>query len=242
VEQQSSSGDQLCAAPVCEQAIVANADKRPREDMDEKAPYEIRRLKGQHPTPIAAATVAITESDLAVLETDDATVRDRDSVRVPAEISEYLLRTSHGWFAVNHPLSSRRLAKLTTAGPSAYPERAVFDRGGKAVQKLASEEGRECAYRYKEIRSTSNPPIACWREATAGDDAVDMRVEGQRLRPRVEDGNGAGKHSEMLTTDVMKRFQCSRKEQSKGDTTIGEEEGVERRGHGEDHVKVGHGQ
>jgi hypothetical protein len=69
-----------------------------------------------------------------------------------------------------------------------------------------------------------------------------MRVEGQRLRPGVEDGNGAGKHSEMLTTDVMKRFQCSRKEQCKGHATFGEEEAVERRGHGEDHVKVRDGQ
>src|SRR5678815_556318 len=114
VEQDSSSGDQLRAAPVCEQATVANADKRPWEDVDEKAPYEIRRLQGEYATPIAAATVAIAESDPAVLKADDATVRDRDPMRVPAEISEYLLRTSHG-LSLIHISEPTRLLSISYA-------------------------------------------------------------------------------------------------------------------------------
>jgi hypothetical protein len=40
----------------------------------------------------------------------------------------------------------------------------------------------------------------------------------------------------------MERFQCRGKKVSEGDTTIGEEEGVERDGHGKDHMEVRHGQ
>jgi len=114
-KKQPSLGHEPGAAPVGEQAVVADADKRAWKHVDEKASYEISRLEDEKALPIPVPTVAIPESDLPVLFTHDAAVRDGDAVRIPPEVSQHLLGPGHRRLAVDHPLSSRRLAELATA-------------------------------------------------------------------------------------------------------------------------------
>ena len=241
-EEEPSSGHEPRAAAVTEKTVVPNADKRAWEHVSEKPTHEIMSVDGHQAFAVSVLAVAITESHLAVVEMDDAAVGDGDAVRIASEIAEHLLGTGHRRLAVDHPLSSGRLSELATAHHGTDSDRVVIEGGGKAVQERASEDGREEAHGHEEVWTTGNPSIACSAEATAGDDAVDVGMKRQSLRPGVEDGDGSGLDSEALSADVMERFECGGKEQPKGDTTIGEEEGVERWGYGEDDVEIWNGQ
>jgi len=48
--------------------------------------------------------VAPTKSDLVVGKRDQAMVRDGHAMGVAAQILEYILGATEGWFAVDHPV------------------------------------------------------------------------------------------------------------------------------------------
>jgi hypothetical protein len=60
-KKQPSLGHEPGAAPVGEEAVMADADKRAWKHVDEKASYEISRLEDEQALPIPVPTVAIPE-------------------------------------------------------------------------------------------------------------------------------------------------------------------------------------
>ena len=75
-------------------------------------------------------------------------------------------------------------------------------------KEQSAEPSREDANRQEEPRPASHPSSLVWREATAWDNAVQMRVVLQGLPPSVEQGDRADLCAEMLGIggDVVHRF------------------------------------
>lgn len=80
--------------------------------------HEFSRGQGEEVRPIPPASVSIAEGHLSVVESDDSFVADSDAVRVPAEVTQYLIWSCHGRLAVDDPGCTGRAAQaLTCEGP-----------------------------------------------------------------------------------------------------------------------------
>lgn len=75
----------------------------------------------------------------------------------------------------------------------------------EALEELASKHPGQDAYGYEEVGTRSNPLIPRGAEAAARDDAVDVRMKGQGLRPGVKHGNRAREHPETALADGVER-------------------------------------
>ena len=70
--------------------------------------------------------------------------------------------------------------------------------GGQLFEEPAPEQPREHAHRQEESRPTSDPALTVGGEATAGHDAVHMRMVRQRRAPGMQDQRHANLGAEML--------------------------------------------
>jgi hypothetical protein len=112
----------------------------------------------------------------------------------------------------------------------------------QAVEELSPEDPREDPNRHQEPRAASDPPVARQSQATAGDDAVEVGMKGEGLRPGVQHGNGAGQGSQPTSTNVMKRLDGRREEERVTASAVREEERMQSRGDRENQVEVLHGE
>ena len=117
-------------------------------------------------------------------------------MRVAADIVEHLLRTGKRRFRIHHPLRPARrlqmIGKDLMIGEGlerrAEPQLACVKRVLQVSQEQTAEETRQDPDRQKEAGSAGDPAGAVDREAAAGDHAMEMRMESQRLSPRVQHG------------------------------------------------------
>ena len=75
-------------------------------------------------------------------------------------------------------------------------------------EEAAAEQAREHPHRQEEARLAGDPARAVGGEATAGNDAVHMRMMSQRRAPRMQDQGHADLRAEMLRVggDGAQRF------------------------------------
>lgn len=92
----------------------------------------------------------------------------------------------------------------------------------------------------EEPRVTGDPLPTVIREAASGDEAMDMGMQQQLLAPGVEHGGEADPCPQVAMGDLEECFRGGFEEQFQGECRDTSEEGVERRGDGEDRVKVRH--
>jgi hypothetical protein len=67
---------------------------------------------------VIVSIILVAEGDLSIVHVHQSRIRDRDAVRVPADVVEDLLRTGEGRFRVDDPLglSRRRVYRPTSFG------------------------------------------------------------------------------------------------------------------------------
>jgi hypothetical protein len=94
---------------------VADANESAWQNVAQKPPDEVARVDGHYASSVASPSIAITEGDLAVFESDKALIADGDAVRVAAEIPQNLFRAGHRRLAVDHPLLRGGLAEQPLA-------------------------------------------------------------------------------------------------------------------------------
>ena len=110
------------------------------------------------------------------------------------------------------------------------------------MEQFASKHLREDSHRDQKAWARSEPAIMSSVEATAGHDAMDVRVEEESLGPGVQHGDRARRSSESSLAHRVERPDRRLKEQRVARTPVGQEERVERGRHCEDQVEVGHGE
>lgn len=204
-EKALGSSEELCAGAVGLKAVVSYADETMREHVLEEAPNEVRDGHGELSGNVATPPIAVAEGDPPVLESHEALVADGDAMGIAAEVAEHLFRAGEGSFAVDDPGLGGGLSQ--EAASQGFPHRrsAGDDSLLDALEELAPEDAREDAYGDEEAGATGNPAVSGRVEAAAGHDAVQVRVEEQRLGPGVEHGDGSGGRSQAALTHGVQR-------------------------------------
>lgn len=197
------AGDEVTALSIGLKSVVSDTDKAARQHMEEETVDEITRLESHDASGVSSAPIAISKRDPALLEGDETFVANGDAMRVAAEIAQDLLRAGHGRLAVDDPLPGRCLTQELVAQRGAQARRVCLERPIEAVEELASEDPGEDAHRHEEPWPGRDPAVPRLGEAAARHDAMDVRVKGERLRPRVEDGDGAGHATQAAPADVV---------------------------------------
>lgn len=82
---------------------MPDADKALGQHMQEKAAQELSGSDSHHLLCAAMRIVLPLKSNALAIESAEAVIRDRDTVRVAAEIAEYLHRAAERRFRINHP-------------------------------------------------------------------------------------------------------------------------------------------
>src|SRR5262249_46810311 len=104
------------------------------------------------------------------------------------------------------------------------------------------EDPPQDCVRQEETRTAGNPAGAIVGDATACNEAVNVRVIEQPLIPGVEHGGDGDPRPQAAVGHFEQRLRDRVKEQVESEGGCPAEEGVERRGHGEYGVEVGHRQ
>jgi hypothetical protein len=117
--------------PVGEEAIVAEADKASRQDMEQETAEEGMGVHCHLLQPIPGPTVAIGQADLTIADIDQARIRDGDAMGVAADIVDALGRAGKGGFGIHDPRGRVELVE----------EVSQALRGGQARCGVAEGEG-----------------------------------------------------------------------------------------------------
>ena len=161
-----------------QEAIVADFDEGVGQDMLEEAGEEDQRRQRES-FEMACFAVPELETDAAVFEAEEAAVGEGDAVEVRGEVLENRLALTGG-AAIDHPIV------FPDAGGSQRKEVGLF----QGVTELGAEDGGESLGGQEEV-FFGKAPATLWGEATARDEAVNMRMVAQIPSPGVEHGHHA---------------------------------------------------
>ena len=213
VKQTTCMRDIVGARVVGEEAVVANAMKAVGQDVEQKAADEFIAVERHEAVTFLALTPIVFpfEADAASVEGDKPAVGDGDAVGVARQIRQHLIRSCERALGVDDPIGAmerlQECAKRIDVGEVSVIaeelERTVAMSGDEALQHQAPKQPREHAHRQKEIGPTWNPTFAVRRNAAAGDDAMHVRVMGERRAPGVQHHGDAELGAEMFGIGAM---------------------------------------
>jgi len=193
-EQALTERQESGTAAIGEEAERADADKAAGQHVEQEATQELLRTERHHFLLIAVGIIFPTESNLILFESHEAMVGDGHAMGVTGEIAEHMMGTAEGWLGIDDPV-------LTEQGAQERAERLLVGKGLKssgegelvllessfqAGDELAAEDATEYVDGEEEGIAGMNPLSAVGREATGGNDAVDVRMSEQVLSPGME--------------------------------------------------------
>jgi len=140
------------------------------------------------------AIVLPGETDLAIVEPNQAAVGDGDAVRVAGKISEHLLGPGERRLGEDDPVDLGQRFEPASKGSGigqcrerpGTAEFVVGEGGVQLLEEAVSEMAGQHAHGQEEPRFAANPARLVGRDPAAGDDAVKMGVQVQRLSPGVQ--------------------------------------------------------
>jgi hypothetical protein len=235
----SGTGEKEGARDVCLETEVTDPYEGAGKDMEEESADEGVGWQGERPAFVAVLSIAIGEGDVAVFEREDSFVADSDAMGVAAEVAEDLFGTSQGSLAVDDPILGCGLPEQPMAEEGSNSRRSPTKWLVEEIEEFSSEHLRENAHRDEKARACGDPGVASVVETTPSHDAVDVWVKQQCLRPGVEDGDGAGSGAESAVRHDVKGGKRCLEEQGVCPSSVGQEERMERQGHGEDDMEIG---
>lgn len=109
VEQFPAMPQVLFPMTVGHEAVVADLHEARRQDVQQEATDELRRLHGHRALPIAMRVVFPREGDLAVLERQKSSIGDRHAVGITGQVLQHRPRAAEGPFRLDHPVVPDRL-------------------------------------------------------------------------------------------------------------------------------------
>ena len=222
-EQLSAEGEFGVAVAAGEETEMAYAMEGVRQDMHQEATDELRCGQRHRLEAVLLTVVLPAEADEAVLNGQDAVVGEGHAVGVATEVVEDAGGSVEGRLGVDDPLGLAQGPEVPVEGGG------IGERGEGAGQVQAAlavgvfegleEEGAEAAREdadgQEEAGPAGDPAIALRGEAAAGDDAVQMGVEGKIRAPGMQDGEEADRGAEVLGVggDLAQGAGCGAEEQ-----------------------------
>ena len=206
IEQAAAEGEFLLAVAAGEEAEVADAVEVFGQDMEQEAADELFGREGHGLEAAVMTVVPPTETDLTVLDGEEAVVGDGDAVGVLAEVVEDLVGAGEGGLGVDDPLGlaeglevegegggiverGEGVAELEPAGAEGLLEQFEEEAAEQAGQ---DEDGEE------ETGAAGDPAVTVGSDAAAGDDAVQVGVKREHLPPGMQDGEEADLGAEVF--------------------------------------------
>jgi len=96
---------QECGPPAIGQETErADANKAAGQDVEQEAAQELLRSERHDSLLISVGIILPAESNLIVLESDEAVVGDGHAMGVAGEVAEHMMRPAKGWLGIDHPV------------------------------------------------------------------------------------------------------------------------------------------
>ena len=249
-EQLANAGEVLASVAFGEEAVVPDAVKAVRQDVEEKATDELVRGKAHDAAAAAAAIILVGERHFIFVDGDEPRIGDRGAMGVAGEIGQHSLGPAERRLGVDDEgaLSQRAYALSESGGFSKRgqtaeeSEFATTESGVQAVEEQAAERLRQRVNGKQEVGFAGDPSLAVEGDAAAGDKTMDMRVVGQRLPPGMQHGDEADLGAEAFGGEVGKRLRCRTHQQPVRDLLVLKSDRGRRGRQSEDDVKVGNRQ
>ena len=170
-----------------------------RQDMEQEAAHELLGGQAHRLAAMRLAIVLPAETDVAVVDGQQAIVGDRDAVRVAAKVVEDAGGSVEGRLGVDDPVSLAHGLEVAVEGGglgercegAVKPQAALAEGAHEPPQKEGAEAPGENPDGQEKAGSAGDPAIALRDEAAAGDDAVEVGMEGEIRAPGVEHGEEA---------------------------------------------------
>src|SRR4029453_19539069 len=162
---------------------MSNAMEAGRQHVEQETPHELAHVEAHDFALVITALPIVlpAETDVGVVEIEQAAVGDCDAMRIAREIGQDLLGTGEGLFGIDDPfsLALRREVRsepvrLLSAEIGEELQLAGSVHCFKTLQEQASEQAGEHADRKKEAGLAGNPTLAIWRYVTGWSDEGDM--------------------------------------------------------------------
>jgi hypothetical protein len=189
------TGELIGPDAVSEETEMTDADEAMRDDVQEEATDELVSVKGALFELVVVASVSVEESDLAVVDIEDAMVGDGDAVGVASQVVEDLVRATEGRLGVDDPVDGIEAThELMESGlgsesgkPTRQSELTVGAEFLEAIKELAPEDLGEGLNVEEEVLRSRDPASEIFGENAAWDDTVKVDVISEQLIPGMQD-------------------------------------------------------
>jgi len=108
IEQGAAPSEGLLLGAVGQKAEVTNAHETVRQDVEQEAADKLLGIEGQGLFSVAVFAIAVAQSDLVLIDSEDTIIGERYAVGVAAKIVENRLRRTKRLFRVNDPVLGMR--------------------------------------------------------------------------------------------------------------------------------------
>src|SRR5215207_5142728 len=167
--------------------------------VQEEAADELVR---DEPHELGGAVLAVVfpgQGDVILVAGDEPAVGDGDPMGVAAEIGEYLSWSAEGLLGVDDPVDPPQGGEMAREPVGIGEPREVAEEaqpsfgkgGGEALEEQPSEQAGQRLHGEEEVRLAMDPAGSVHRQSAARDDAVKVRMMGERLPPGVKNHDGA---------------------------------------------------
>ena len=197
---------------------MTDAMKAVGQDVQKKAPDELIAGEAHEAGASAAAVVPVGERNFLVIDGHEPGIGDGGAVRIAGEIGEHALGSAEGRLGVDdkralaqgaHPLGEGAgVCQRGQIGEEA--EFAAAEGGGEAIKEEPAERLRQGANGQQEVRLAADPAPAVEGDAAARNEAVDMRVMGERLSPSMQHRDQADPGGQAPDGEVMSAWAAAR--------------------------------
>ncbi len=194
------------AFPCGQEAGETDTNEALRQRVKEEPPEELVGGKRQGTRGVIAFPVLPSEGDLAIVETDEPVVRDRDAMGVTGEVVEDMFRSAEGSLRVDHPVD---MVQRSDEGAEVFrvieafqiaeePQLSPPEGSPQHREQLPAKDPAEHAHRQEEPVTRRNPAGVIRRQTPRRNDTVDMRMVSECLRPGVEHAENTDLSPEMF--------------------------------------------
>jgi len=177
----------LSPAPISQKAVVANAHQPLGQDVQQETVHERLAVRGQGLGALAIAGIPDAEAHLSVADLQQTRIGDGDTMRVARQVLHHRLGLVQTMLGVNHPVFAHEgvehLLELTGAGDAM--QRALVRGAPEQRHHPAPEVTRQGLDGEQVVASARTPP-ALRIQGAAGNQAVQMHMPRQVLRPGVQ--------------------------------------------------------
>jgi len=238
--------------PVGEEPEVADAHEAARQQVEEETAQEVVDRQSQEPLLVGVRGVSPAEGDVALLDGDQSTVGDSDTVGVATEIAQRVFRSAEGRLGIDDPVVAEQGSEPCGEGPwlrqwreVAIELKLVLVEGGlQSGDELAAKDPAEHLDRQKEAMARWDPAHVIGSEAARGGHAVDVGMMLEPLVPGMEHAEEADLRAEVagIASDLQQGRGTGLEEQVVDDALVLERKWSEFTRQGEDEVHVAGGQ